>query len=192
MRLRRVAAALLAALTVGLALQLALTRPAPEDVPALVAVRAVPPGQVVRAGDVQVRRLPPQALPDAVLTSAEQAIDRPAAVPLVAGRTLVAADLHTASLLTGLAEGTTAVFLPLAEAEVPAALVPADRVDVHSPVDGSVVVPGAVVLRTTGGERPGAWLAVDRAGAQALAVARGSDPAGASLQIALLTTPSGE
>lgn len=183
--MRRVAAALLAALTVGLAVHLAVSRPAPDEVKALVATRPVPLGQVVSAGDVELRHLPPRALPAGALTSAEPALGRTAAVPLVEGRVLVSDDLSTAGLLQGLPEHLAAVYLPLSEPEVPAALGAADRVDVHSPVDGSVVVAAALVLRASAGERPGVWLAVDPAGAEALAAARGADPAGAALQLTL-------
>lgn len=192
MRVRRALAALLAAVTVGLVAHLALSRPAPEDVGALVAVRDLPVGTVLAAGDLEVRHLPPRALPADALTDLALAAGRTAAVPLAAGRVLVPDDLRTSALLDGLAEGSVAAYLPLAEPEVTAALEAGDRVDVHSPVDGTVVVAGALVLRSAGGERPGLWLAVDTPGAQALAAARGSDPAGASMQVSLHPTLKGE
>lgn len=190
MRTRRILAALLAAVTVGLVVHLSMSRPAPEDVPAVVAVRDVPVGEQLGPGDVEVRRLPKSALPPHALTDAAAAAGRTAAVPLTAGRVLLPDDLRTAALLDGLAEGTVAVHLPLAEPEVPGALAAGDRVDVHSPLDGTVVVDSALVLRTTVGERPGLWLAVDTPGAQSLAAARGADPAGASMQVSLQAPPS--
>lgn len=171
-------------------MHLALSRPAPDEVQALVATRPVPLGEVVSTGDLELRHLPPKALPAGALTSPEEVVGRTAAVPLVEGRVLVPDDLSTAGLLQGLPEDRAAVYLPLSEPEVPAALGAADRVDVHSPVDGSVVVSAALVLRTSVGERPGVWLAVDPAGAEALAAARGADPAGAALQLTL-THPHG-
>lgn len=185
LRARRILAALLAAVTVGLLAHLALSRPDPDDVVALVAVRDVPVGALVGRSDVELRHLPARALPRDALTDPSLAEHRRAAVPLVAGRVLVPDDLRHTALLDGLEEGTLATYLPLAEPEVPAALESGDRVDVHSPLDGTVVVTGALVLRSASGERPGVWVAVDRPGAQALAAARGSDPAGASMQVSL-------
>ena len=192
MRVRRWLAALLAAVTVGLLAHLALSRPAPDDVDALVAVRDVPVGAVLERADLELRHLPPRALPPDALRDPALAAGRTAAVPLAAGRVLVPDDLRISALLDGLAEGSVAAYLPLAEPEVPAALGPGDRVDVHSPVDGTVVVAGAVVLRAAAGERPGLWLGVDTPGAQALAAARGADPAGASMQVSLHPTAAGE
>lgn len=186
LRLRRVAAALLAAATVGLTVHVLLARPAPEDVPALVAARAVPAGSVLGGPDLEVRHLPPRALPHGALADPADALGRPVAAPLAAGEVLTGQDLGTSGLLSGLDGDRLAVFLPLAEPAVPQAVTPADRVDVHSPVDGSVVVQEALVLRASTGEEPGLWLAVDRAGAESLAVARGADPAGAALQVALV------
>lgn len=184
--MRRALAALVAALTVALVAHLALTRPAPDDEPALVAVRELPVGHVVTASDVEVRLLPPRALPDGVLTGTDQAVGRTLGAPLAAGSILDGTALSSSGLLTGLEGEQVGVYLPLAEPSVPASLVASDRVDVHSPVDGSVVVSGALVVRTSTGDRPGLWLAVDRPGAAALAAARGADPAGASLQLTVL------
>lgn len=183
--LRRVVAALLAAATVGLTVHVLLSRPAPDDVPALVAARPVAVGQLLAEADLEVRHLPPRTLPEGALTGPAEAVGQLSAGPLAPGEVLTATDLGTAGLLTGLADDRVAVFLPLAEPAVPQALAPADRVDVHSPVDGSVVVGAALVLRTSSGEQPGLWLAVDRPGAAALAAARGSDPAGAAMQVAV-------
>lgn len=192
MRVRRVLAALLAAVTVGLVVQLSLSRPAPEDVGALVAVRDVPVGTVLDQADLELRHLPARALPPDALTDPALATGRSAAVPLTGGRVLVPDDLRTSALLDGLAQGSVAAYLPLAEPEVSAALAAGDRVDVHSPLDGTVVVAGALVLRSAAGERPGLWLGVDTPGAQALAAARGADPAGASMQVSLHPTLWGE
>lgn len=185
MRTRRILAACLAAVTVGLVVHVSMSRPAPDDVLAVVAVRDVPVGALLAAGDVELRHLPGRALPQEALTDTALATGRTVAVPLAAGRVLVPEDLRASALLSGLGEGTVAAYLPLAEPEVAAALVAGDRVDVHSPVDGAVVVAGALVLRSAAGERPGVWLGVDPPGARALAAARGADPAGASMQVSL-------
>lgn len=180
---------MLAAVTAGGTAYLALNRPVDDAVPALVAVRALPVGHLLGDGDVQVRGLPGAAVPVDALTQQETAVGRTVVAPLAAGEVLTHLDVRTSALLTGLAEGTVAVFLPLAEPAVATSVQAADLVDVHSPVDGAVVVPKALVLRAGGGEQPGLWLGVDRAGAQALAAARGADPAGAALQVALHPQP---
>lgn len=183
--MRRLLAAALAALTVGGTTYLALARPDPEAVPALVAVRALPVGHVLTDQDVQVRDLPGTMLPDGALTQAPAALDRRVVAPLARGEVLTDLDLRTAGLLTGADAELLAVFLPLGEPAVAEAVGAADVVDVHSPLDGSVVVRRALVLGTGTGERPGLWLGVDAVGARAVASARGADPAGAALQVTL-------
>lgn len=183
---RRWIAALLAAATVGGALHLVLARPAPDDVPALVAARALPLGAVVGAGDVEVRMLPPRALPDSALRDPTDAAGEVAVAPVVAGEVLTRSDLRTSGLLSGMPPGTVAVFVPLQDVAVAAAVRAGDVVDVHSPVDGSVVADGSRVLRSlTDGDATGLWLAVDPPTAAALAAARGADPLGAALLVAL-------
>lgn len=184
-------AAALAATAVALAVHAALGRPDPDDVSALVAARDVPVGATLTPGDLTVRHLPPRALPADALRDPGSTLGRTTAVPLVAGRAVVPSDLRTSALLDGLPEGSAAVYLPLGEPAVAAALSPGDTVDVHSPVDGSVVVPSAVVLRPVTSERPGLWVAVDGPDAVALAAARGADPVGASLQVSLRVSPTG-
>lgn len=176
----------------GLAVHVSVNRPLPGEVEALVAVRAVAPGATVTGADVAVQRLPGAGLPAGALRSTDGVVGRTAAVPLVPGRALVAADVRTTDALAGMPEGSAAAYLPLAEAAITRTLTPGDRVDVHSPVDGAVVVSGALVLRPEPGEEPGVWLAVDRGETVALARARGADPAGAALQVSLLPTPRGE
>lgn len=180
---------MLAALTAGGTAYLALDRPAADAVPVLVAVRELPVGHRLTEGDVRVRDLPVQAVPVGALTATEAALDRTVVAPLAEGEPVTSLDLRTSALLAGLPEGTVAVFLPLPEPAVAASLEAADLVDVHSPVDGSVVVARALVLRAGVGERPGVWLSVDPAGAQAIAAARGADPVGAALQVALRAPP---
>lgn len=180
---------MLAALTAGGTAYLALDRPAVDAVPVVVAARQLPVGHRLVDGDLRVRDQPAQAVPVGALTGTSAALDRTVVAPLAEGEPVTSLDLRTSALLAGLAEGTVAVFLPLSEPAVAAALEAADLVDVHSPVDGSVVVARALVLRAGAGEQPGVWLSVDPAGAQALAAARGADPVGASLQVALRPQP---
>lgn len=189
LRHRRTLAAALAALTAGGTAYLVLDRPSADAVPVLVAVRELPVGHRLTDGDVHVQDRPARAVPVGAVTRTEAALDRTVVAPLAQGETVTVLDLRTSALLAGLADGTVAVFLPLSEPAVAASVEAADLVDVHSPVDGSVVVARALVLRAGEGERPGVWLAVDRTGAQALAAARGADPVGASLQVALHAQP---
>ncbi len=181
--LRRWLAAALAALTVGGSLHLVLQRPGPGEVPALVAVRDLPVGTVPRAADTELRHLPPDALPAGVLTERPPA-GAALAVPVQAGEVLTGADLRGSALLDGLAD-VVAVYLPVADAAVAQTAGAGDRVDVHSPVDGAVVAREALVLRSTSAQSPGLWVAVDEPTAAALAAARGADPLGTALLVAL-------
>lgn len=190
-RARRALAAALAAIAVALLVQAALGRPDPADVAVVVPARDLPVGTTLSTGDVELRHLPPGAVPAGVLTSVTEVVGGRTAVPLVSGRAVVLSDLRASALLDGLPEGSVAAYLPLDEPAVAALLIPGDRIDVHSPVDGSVVVPAALVLRVEDRERPGLWVALGRPEAVTLSAARGADPLGASLQVSLRPTPTG-
>lgn len=183
------AAALL--LTAGLASMalLFLSRPAPDAVPVLVAAGPVAVGSVINADQVEVRQLPPQAIPHGALREVGQAVGRPASSALVAGEVLTSSDVHTPSLLAGQPAKTVAVYLPLGEAAVITSVRPGDRVGIHSPVDGALVVSAARVLQVQSDDhqsgRGGLWLAVDLAQAESLAAARGMDPAGFGLTVSV-------
>lgn len=201
---RRALAALLAAAAVGLTSYLALDRPTADGVPVLVATATVPVGAVVSADDVEVRRVPAAAVPEGALEGPAAAVGLPAAAVLSVGEVLTSHDVRTGSLLAGRAEGELAVWLPLPDPQVAAALSAGDVVDVRSPVDGRLVVasvrvlaapaPGAgadagLVRAAAGAAGPagghGAWLAVSPEQSGALAAARGADPAGTGLLVAL-------
>ncbi|WP_299518645.1 SAF domain-containing protein [uncultured Serinicoccus sp.] len=184
---RRWVAAGLAALVVGGGLHLVVSQPRPEDVAAVVAARALPVGAPLGEGDTELRHLPESALPAGALRELP-AGDARAAVPLQAGEILSAADLRTSALLEGL-PGRVAVFVPLGEAALAEAMGSGDVVDVHSPVEGSVVAREALVLQVRGGEAAGLWLAVEEDTAVGLAAARGADPVGAALSVALRPPP---
>lgn len=190
--MRRLLAAVTAGLVVGLTVHLLANRPAADAVPALVAARPLPVGHVLQPADLQVRPLPRASLPEGHLRDPATARGRPLAAPMAAGEVLTPHDIRTADLLAAQEAGTVAVFLPLTEPAVAVALGPGDRVDVHSPLDGSVVLAGALVVGSSPGERPGVWLGVPEAGAVAVARARGADPSGLSLQVSVHHTPSGE
>ncbi|ANS78778.1 hypothetical protein SGUI_1382 [Serinicoccus hydrothermalis] len=187
--LRRWLAAVLAATTVGGSLHLVLGRPQPGEVPAVVAVRTLPVGATLTARDTQLRHVPPDVLPEGHLAE-PPAEGSSLAVPLQAGEVLTAADLRTSSLLAGL-DDVVAVYLPVADAAVAGATLAGDRIDVHSPVDGSTVASEALVLRAGAGEEPGLWVAVDERTASELAAARGADPLGAALLVAVRAGDTG-
>lgn len=191
---------MLAALAVGGATAAARARPVPDGVPVLVATGALPVGSVLATGDVTLREVPDDLVPTGALTGVDEAVGRPVAAVLAEGEVLTAHDLGTPSLLVGQPEGQLAVWLPVPDPAVAGALEAGDRVDVHSPVDGSRVVPAALVLATRAGvgatgpsvltgagdaAAGGVWLALTPEQVTALAAVRGADPAGGALLLAL-------
>ncbi|GGK81658.1 SAF domain-containing protein [Ornithinimicrobium pekingense] len=202
--LRRLLAALLAAAAVGGTAYAALGRPPEGGVAVVVATREVPVGAVLSSGDVTVRRLPPDAVPVAALSEPAEVVGRPAAAVLSEGEALTRHDVRTGSLLAGQPEGSVAVWLPLADPAVAEALSAGDRVDVHSPVDGRRVVEDVLVVAVRSGassssgligggglarEAGGVWLALSSEHAAAVAAARGADPSGAALLLAVHAAP---
>lgn len=181
---------MLAALTVAGSLHLVLSRPSPRDVPVVVAVHQLAVGDQVGAQDVEVLLLPPRGQPDAALVDPSQAYGHQLVTPVGAGEILTTGALRTTGLLAGLPAGSVAVFVPLAEEAVARAATPGDLVDVHSPVDGTVVARQSLVLAAGQDEATGLWVAVTPGTAEALAAARGADPLGAAMQVAL--RPPGE
>lgn len=186
---------------------LALDRGSGGEVPVLVATGQVAVGSVLSPADVEVRRVPTSVVPAGALTRPDDAVGLPATAVLSTGEVLTTHDVRTGSLLAGGAEGELAVWLPLPDDQVAAALSPGDRVDVRSPVDGGLVVSsvrvlaapaagagaGSGLVRAATGPGPsdgrGAWLAVSPEQSGALAAARGADPAGAGLMLALHPAP---
>lgn len=176
-RIRRALAAALAAIVVGAGLTIALTRPGPGAVPVVVSTGHVQVGQALD-GALEVRLLPADVLPEGALTELSEAGGRHAASVLAPGEIVTGKDLHLPSLLAD-----RAFFLPIGEGAVLRLLSSGDQVDVHSPVDGRVVVDGVTVVAVEQGEEGGAWLAVSREESTDLATARGQDPAGAHLVV---------
>lgn len=83
---------MLAAVLVGIAVWAGLGVLRPPDPPSaavLVTVRAVTGGSTLLADDVEIRRLPLDALPAAYLADPAEAVGRPATVPLPAGAVLL-------------------------------------------------------------------------------------------------------
>ncbi|MFK5645362.1 hypothetical protein ACI3ET_02425 [Ornithinimicrobium sp. LYQ121] len=203
-RWRRVAAALLAAVVVAGLTRLTVARPAPGTTPVVVATGEVGVGSELTAGVLGVLHLPVDAVPLHALTRVEEAVGHRASTVLSTGEVLTRHDLGTASLLSGQPPDLVAVWLPLPDGALVVALTAGDRVDLHSPVDGRPVVEDALVLRVDTGRGPppgaggvgglvgggadgpaGVWLALDSGDAVALAAARGADPSGAALLVAL-------
>lgn len=174
----------------------------------MVATGQVAVGSVLAAGVLEVRHLPPGSVPDGALSRVEDAVDQQASTVLSAGEVLTRHDLSAVALLDGQPSGTVAVWLPLPESAVAAALSAGTRVDVHSPVDGQIVVADTLVLSVRagrglpagvagvggvvgGGAGPadgdpaGMWVALDQRASVAVAAARGADPSGAALLVAL-------
>lgn len=203
---RRVVAALLAAAAVLGVGRLAVARPAAGSVPVVVASTQVSAGTPLSAAVVEIRHLPGDVIPEGAVRDLAAAVGRPAASVLAPGEVLTGHDLGTTSLLDGQAPTTRAVFVPVPEPEALAALRAGDRVDLHSPVDGSVVAADVLVLSVPGGQAGGwvpavggaagaggsvrgaaggVWLAAEAATVVEVAAAGGADPAGGALLVAL-------
>lgn len=159
---------------------------------------------MLSAGDVTLRQLPPDALPSSAVAQPAQVVGRPVASVLSQGEVLTAHDVGTGSVLQGQPAGSVAVWLPVPDAAVAEALSAGERVDVHSPVDGRRVVEDVLVLAVRSGasgssgligttslarESGGSWLALTPDQSTALAAARGADPAGGALLLALHPSP---
>lgn len=100
----------------------------------LAIARAVPVGHVLQAGDLQVVRVSPSSGLEPVPASAEAGlVGRPAAVALVVGTLLTAADLGSPP--PG-AAGFDVVALALKAGAYPPSLGPGERVEVLPVVDG--------------------------------------------------------
>lgn len=179
-------AAALAAVAVGGATHAAVNRPAPGSRPVVVATAPVPVGAPL-AGSTEVRQLDPAAVPEGALEGLGEVGDLTAATTLVPGEIVTTSDLRLARVL-GTEGSERAVFLPVAEPAVLAMLTPGDRVDVHSSVDGTAVLEEVTVLAVHPGDRQegGAWVAATTGQSAALAAARGADPLGSGLVVALL------
>ena len=173
----------------GIVAQLAASRPVPDGVRVVVAVREVAVGTELTDGLLAVREVPRTAVPEAALGGLDEAVGRPASSVLAAGEVLTRHDVRAADLVSGLEPGTVAVWVPVAEPAVTAALAGGDRVDLRSPGDGSFLARDVLVLAAGPGgpERDGtggAWVAVDAEQARSLATQR-ADPLGGAAHVAL-------
>jgi len=148
---RQLVALVLVLLAAVLALRPA-RREANSTVPMLVAARDLPPGTTLRAGDVEVSRLPPSLRPPAALTTPAQVTGRVLASATTAGEPLTRARLvgpENSRLSTG-DPTASAVPFRLADPAVAGLLTPGARVDVvtvaQSNADPLVLATNATVL----------------------------------------------
>lgn len=155
---------LLAALLAGLAVWAGLTalRPAPPTtVPVLVAARAITGGAIIQPADVVVRDLPEDAQPDAFLTGIDQAVGKPATLPLPSGAVLMPASVVSRD---SLASPGMAV-LPVVLTDTAAGLIEVgDRIDLIGS-DGdhtATVASGARVVAVLGADANGSALSSTR------------------------------
>jgi Flp pilus assembly protein CpaB len=112
--------------------------PPPPHTRVVVAARDLPGGTAVRAGDLRLVDLPPQAVPAHALTSPDAAAGRRVAVPLRRGEVLTDVRLVGPSLAAAVGgAGSRAVPLRLGDAATAALLRPGDHVDVVSVPEAS-------------------------------------------------------
>ncbi|MEU8342091.1 Flp pilus assembly protein CpaB [Actinomadura meyerae] len=126
-RLRRPAAALLAAAAAGLAL-VALRPGPPPSVRVLAAARDLPAGTTLTASDVRPVALPPSAVPSGALHRA--AAGRTLAGPMRRGEPLTDARVLDDALLDGYGPGTVATPVRVADPGAVRLVHPGDRIDV--------------------------------------------------------------
>ena len=151
LRHRRPLAALLLALAAVLAVRAVAPAP-PPSVAVLVAARDLPAGRALAPGDVATARLPPDAVPDGVVSPSEAPLGRPLAAPLRAGEPLTDVRLVGPGLGAGLPADTVAAPVRLADGAQAALLRAGERIDLLStdpraaPGASEVLATGAVVL----------------------------------------------
>jgi Flp pilus assembly protein CpaB len=125
---RRLLAAGLAAGSVAFAIQ-ALAPPPPAGTDVVVATRDLPAGAVVSAGDLTLAHRPTRDVPHGALTTTEVAAGRPVSSAVRRGEVLTDVRLVGPGALRGLADGTVAAPVRVADAESAGLLRPGDVVD---------------------------------------------------------------
>jgi Flp pilus assembly protein CpaB len=128
---RRLLAAGLAAGSVAFALQ-ALAPPPPAGTDVVVAARDLAAGSVVSTGDLRVAHRPTGDVPSGALTSTAAATGRPVSSAVRRGEVLTDVRLVGPGTLRGLADGTVAAPVRVADAESAALLRPGDVVDLFA------------------------------------------------------------
>lgn len=147
---------------VGLAALLALNRGSSVDGVMVVAARDLAPGTVVGSGEVTLRELPPQVMPDGAARSPAVVVGRTLAAPVRRGEPLTDVRLTGSELIRAVSPDPEMVSVPvrLADPGVAAVLHPGVTVDVvtiSEPQGEPVVLArGARVLAVLeSGARPG-------------------------------------
>jgi Flp pilus assembly protein CpaB len=147
---------------VGLAALLALNRGSSADGAMVVAARDLAPGTVVGSGEVTLRELPPQVMPDGAARSPAVVVGRTLAAPVRRGEPLTDVRLTGSELIRAVSPDPEMVSVPvrLADPGVAAVLHPGVTVDVvtiSEPQGEPVVLArGARVLAVLeSGARPG-------------------------------------
>jgi Flp pilus assembly protein CpaB len=125
---RRLLAAGLAAGSVAFAIQ-ALAPPPPAGTDVVVASRDLPAGAVVATGDLRLAHRPTGDVPHGVLTTTAAAVGRPVSSAVRRGEVLTDVRLVGPGALRGLAAGTVAAPVRIADGDSAALLHPGDVVD---------------------------------------------------------------
>lgn len=125
---RRLLAAGLAAGSVAFAIQ-ALAPPPPAGTDVVVAARDLPAGTLLSAGDLRLAYRPTSDVPGGALGTTAAATGRPVSSAVRRGEVLTDVRLVGPGALRGLAAGTVAAPVRIADAESAALLRPGDVVD---------------------------------------------------------------
>lgn len=185
-RLRRVAAAGLAALAVWAGVT-AVRPPAPPTSTVVVATAEVGLGAVVSAADLRLAQVPAEMIPHGALTSMDQAVGQRSIGAIRPGEVLTDARVQRFGHRSDPYQGSTAgvIFVPVVDPPVLDALRPGDRVDLLG-ADGSRVAADVVVTGVVPGpDSPGLFVAVRPA--QAAAVARQIHPMASGVSVVILS-----
>lgn len=126
---RRLLAAGLLAASVAFAIQALSPTPTP-GVPILVAAHDLTGGRLLTAGDVQLRELPPRAVPAGALGERADAVGGTLVAPVRAGEVLADVRLLDRSFLDGYGPGRVAAPVRIADPASVSLLRPGDVVDV--------------------------------------------------------------
>jgi len=187
---RRALAAVLAALSVGLAVH-ELAPPPPPTVRAVVATRHVAVGEQLGPDNLRAVRLPAEAVPEGTVADVSSLSGTRAVVPLGPSEVVTTAKSRVGSLLTGAGDDAVAVFVPVTEPALLGLLAAGTEVDLLSTADGSVLARSARVLTVpapgdewsaTAGTG-GVLVAVDRS--EAVRLAAGSALPGPSVALVI-------
>jgi flagella basal body P-ring formation protein FlgA len=139
---RRGVAAVLAGVVVFAALSAVTAKDSSDLVTVVVASRLVAPGSTVTVGDVKLARMPPQAVPDGVITQAQDAVGK------VAGTGIRAGQILTDLTLVGGTEtdGTVVLSVRLDNPELASLAPPGTRVTLYATTSAQPVASHVLVV----------------------------------------------